>query len=307
MRRLFQAKSASVPLAIFCTLLWGTAFPFIKLGYAAFGVRENDVGAMLLFAGCRFFLAGLMVLPVLAFDRSRRLLPANADVLPIAVLGLVMTAAQYFFTYIGLGYTSGANTSIITACASFFTVLGAALFFRGDELSVLKIMGCVVGFGGVLVMNRGGGVTVQTMLGDGLILVSTICSAAGNLLSKKIAAGRNPLLVTAWQLILGGALLAAAGLCFGGRLDFSKLTGAAILIWLAFVSAAAFSIWTALLKYHSAGRISVFTLLIPVFGTALSGLLLGESVFRIDTVFALLLIAAGIVMVNLSGKRRLEE
>ncbi len=303
MKRLFQAKSASVPLAIFCTLLWGTAFPFIKLGYAAFDVAENDVGAMLLFAGCRFFLAGLMVLPVLAFGRNT-LLPKKGDYLPIAVLGLVMTGAQYFFTYIGLGYTSGANTSIITACASFFTVIGAALLFRGDRLTVLKILGCIVGFGGVLVMNRGGAVTTATLLGDGLILVSTVCSAAGNLLSKKIAAGRNPLLVTAWQLIFGGALLIIAGLCFGGRLDFSKLTGVMILVWLAFVSAAAFSIWTALLKYHSASRISVFTLLIPVFGTALSGLLLGESVFRIETILALLLIAAGIVMVNLSGKRR---
>ena len=290
MKRLFQAKSASVPLAIFCTLLWGTAFPFIKLGYAAFDVAENDVGAMLLFAGCRFFLAGLMVLPVLAFGRNT-LLPKKGDYLPIAVLGLVMTGAQYFFTYIGLGYTSGANTSIITACASFFTVFGAAIFFRGDRLTVLKILGCIVG-------------TTATLLGDGLILVSTVCSAAGNLLSKKIAAGRNPLLVTACQLIFGGALLIIAGLCFGGRLDFSKLTGVMILVWLAFVSAAAFSIWTALLKYHSASRISVFTLLIPVFGTALSGLLLGESVFRIETILALLLIAAGIVMVNLSGKRR---
>ena len=303
MRRLFQAKSASVPLAIFCTLLWGTAFPFIKLGYAAFDVAENDAGAMLLFAGCRFFLAGLMVLPVLAFGRNR-LLPKKGDFLPIAVLGLVMTAAQYFFTYIGLGYTSGANTSIITACASFFTVIGAAVFFRGDRLTVLKILGCAVGFGGVLVMNRGAAVTTATLLGDGLILLSTVCSAAGNLLSKKIAEGRNPLLVTAWQLMLGGALLIIAGLCFGGRLDFSKLTGVWILIWLAFVSAAAFSIWTALLKYHSASRISVFTLLIPVFGTALSGLLLGESVFRIETLLVLLLIAAGIVMVNLSGKGR---
>ncbi len=303
MRRLFQAKSASVPLAIFCTLLWGTAFPFIKLGYAAFDVAENDAGAMLLFAGCRFFLAGLMVLPVLAFGRNR-LLPKKGDFLPIAVLGLVMTAAQYFFTYIGLGYTSGANTSIITACASFFTVIGAAVFFRGDRLTVLKILGCAVGFGGVLVMNRGAAVTTATLFGDGLILLSTVCSAAGNLLSKKIAEGRNPLLVTAWQLMLGGALLIIAGLCFGGRLDFSKLTGVWILVWLAFVSAAAFSIWTALLKYHSASRISVFTLLIPVFGTALSGLLLGESVFRIETLLALLLIAAGIVMVNLSGKGR---
>lgn len=49
-------------LAIFCTLLWGTAFPFIKVGYAQFGIEGNDIGSKLLFAGARFTLAGIMVL-----------------------------------------------------------------------------------------------------------------------------------------------------------------------------------------------------------------------------------------------------
>lgn len=44
-------------LAIFCTLLWGTAFPFIKVGYAQFGIEGNDIGSKLLFAGARFTLA----------------------------------------------------------------------------------------------------------------------------------------------------------------------------------------------------------------------------------------------------------
>ena len=271
MKGFLRTKTAAVLLSVLCTLLWGTAFPFIKLGYAAFEVADGDVGAMLLFAGCRFFLAGLMVLPVIAFQRAR-VLPQKGDVLPIAVLGLVLTAGQYFFTYIGLGFTSGANTSIITACASFLTVL------------------C------------GGSVSGETLFGDSMILVSTVCAAAGNLLSKKAAAGRNPLLVTAWQLLLGGGILVAVGLIWGGRLNFSSVRGIAILLWLAFVSAAAFSVWTALLKYHPASKISVYTLLIPVFGTALSGLLLGESVFKIETLLALLLIAAGIVLVNITRK-----
>ena len=299
MKGFLRTKTAAVLLSVLCTLLWGTAFPFIKLGYAAFEVADGDVGAMLLFAGCRFFLAGLMVLPVIAFQRAR-VLPHKGDVLPIAVLGLVLTAGQYFFTYIGLGFTSGANTSIITACASFLTVLAAPFFFRSDRLGALKIIGCVLGFFGVLVMNRGGSVSGETLFGDSMIFISTVCAAAGNLLSKKAAAGRNPLLVTAWQLLLGGGILVAVGLIWGGRLNFSSVRGIAILLWLAFVSAAAFSVWTALLKYHPASKISVYTLLIPVFGTALSGLLLGESVFKIETLLALLLIAAGIVLVNIT-------
>ena len=306
MKGFLRTKSAAVLLSVFCTLLWGTAFPFIKLGYSAFGVVDGDVGAMLLFAGCRFFLAGLMVLPVTAFSRAR-VLPKKGDVLPVVILGLVLTAGQYFFTYIGLGYTSGANTSIITACASFLTVLAAPLFFRSDRLTALKIIGCVLGFGGVLVMNRGGGVSGDTIFGDSMIFISTACAAAGNLLSKRVASGRNPLTVTAWQLMIGGGLLLAVGLVWGGRLDFTSLKGDLILLWLAFVSAAAFSVWTALLKHHPASKISVFTLLIPVFGTALSGLLLGESVFKTETLLALLLIAAGIVLVNVTIKAKGEK
>ncbi|MBQ1944693.1 MAG: EamA/RhaT family transporter, partial [Ruminococcus sp.] len=57
-----QKRGFAAAAAIFCTLLWGTAFPFIKLGYAAFAAADSDIGAKLLFAGLRFFIAGLMVL-----------------------------------------------------------------------------------------------------------------------------------------------------------------------------------------------------------------------------------------------------
>lgn len=290
-------------LAIFCTLLWGTAFPFIKLGYAAFAVES--VGDKLLFAGLRFGLAGLMVLVVACVTQRRFALPDSRGVLPVLLLGLCQTFAQYLFTYIGIGLTSGTNTSIITACASFLTVLAAPLFFRGDRLTWRKLLGCALGFGGVLLVNQGGGISSETLLGDVLIFGSTVCAAGGNFIAKRVSGGRSPVTVTAWQLMFGGALLTAVGLALGGRLDLLNLRGTVILLWLAFVSAAAFTVWTALLKYHPAGKIAVFNLLVPVFGTALSGVLLGEHVFRAETAISLLLIAAGIVLVNLAdGKRK---
>ena len=77
-----------------------------------------------------------------------------------------------------------------------------------------------------------------------------------------------------------------------------------ILLWLAFVSAAAFTLWTALLKYHPASKISVFNLLVPVFGTILSGILLGENIFRAEIFLSLILITAGILAVNLSTEEK---
>lgn len=286
-------------LAVFCTLLWGTAFPFIKLGYSSFSIAENDLGAKLLFAGLRFTIAGIMVYAVLIVTSRKIPKLAKADILPVGALGVVQTFAQYIFTYIGIGFTSGTNTSIITACASFFTVLSAPLFFKGDKLTIMKVIGCMLGFAGVLAINwGGGGFGTDTLFGDFMILLSTVSAAGGNLLSKKIAIGRNPVNITAFQLIIGGGLLIVAGLICGGRLSFNNLQSVLILLWLAFVSAGAFSVWTALLKHHSASVITVFNLLVPVFGTILSGMMLGEDVFRLETVISLVLISLGIAFVN---------
>ncbi len=290
----------SVVLAVFCTLLWGTAFPFIKLGYSAFEIAEGDIGSKLLFAGFRFTLAGLMVIVFLFISRRRVVLPKNSDILPIISLAIIMTAGQYIFTYIGIGFTSGTNTSIITACASFFTVLFAPIFFKSDRLTVFKVLGCILGFAGVVVINGIGGFSLDTIFGDVLILCSTLCSTAGNFLSKKISGGRNPVMITGYQLFVGGLVLCVAGYLCGGRLSFSNPECLWILLWLAFVSAAAFTVWTALLKHHPASKISVFNLLVPIFGTVLSGVLLGEDVFNIETLVSLVLISLGITAVNLN-------
>lgn len=303
MNGLWQRKSVACLGAIFCTLLWGTAFPFIKLGYRAFGISDGATGSMLLFAGLRFSLAGLMVLCVLCIRQHGFVwLPKN-ERLPVLCLGAVQTLGQYLFTYVGIGFTTGTNTSIITACASFLTVLAAPLFFKGDRLTALKLLGCALGFGGVLVMNGGGGFSADTLFGDLLIVMSTVMAAGGNLIAKRVTQGRSPVRITAYQLLLGGLGLCALGLLCGGTLDLLNWQGVLILLWLALVSAAAFSVWTTLLKYHPAGRIAVFNLLVPVFGTALSGLLLGEDVLNAATALSLLLIAGGIVLVNTEIKR----
>lgn len=298
-----QNRAAARALAVFCTLLWGTAFPFIKLGYAEYGIENGGAGPALLFAGLRFALAGMMVLLFCCVKARRFVLPGRKNAVPVLMLGAVQTFGQYLFTYMGLNLTTGANTSIITACAAFITVLAAPLFFKSDRLDLFKLIGCILGFAGVLVINGGGGFSSVTFPGDILIFVSTVFAAGGNLIAKSVSQNRDPVRLTAYQLLFGGVCLAVAGLICGGRLDPANLRGTLILLWLALVSAVAFSIWTALLKHHPAGSISVFNLLVPVFGTLLSGLLLGEAVFRFEVMLSLILISAGIIMVNVNDER----
>lgn len=302
---ILQNTAVACLAAVFCTLLWGTAFPFIKLGYSVLEISQYDIGSKLLFAGLRFLLAGIMVYLFLCISQKRIPTLHKNDFGKVFAYGFVQTAMQYIFTYAGIGFTSSTNTSIITSCGSFITVLIAPLFFRSDRLTILKILGCAVGFSGVLVMNGFSASSVDTLFGDAMIFLSTLCTASGNVISKKLAQKINPVELTAFQLMLGGAVLTIIGVILGGRMNMTNPQGLMILLWLAFVSAAAFSVWTALLKYHPASKISVFNLLVPIFGTVLSGVMLGESVFRAETLISLVLISLGIAAVNISlGSKR---
>ncbi len=161
----------------------------------------------------------------------------------------------------------------------------------------------MLGFSGVLLINSGAEIGVNTLFGDILIFCSTICSTAGNIMSKKFAKNQDPAKITGYQLLIGGLVLVAVGVACGGNLRFENAESVFVLGWLSFVSAAAFTVWTALLKYHPASKISVFNLLVPIFGTLLSGIMLGENAFQIETFASLFLISLGIVAVNFSPKK----
>lgn len=300
LKNLIEKKYVAFPLAVLCTFMWGMAIPLLKLGYKAMGIVTSDgnIGTQLLYAGVRFILSGIMVYIILSVSQRKFTIPQKSNLLPYLSLGLVQTFGQYIFYYIGIGNTSGTNTSLLTSCTSFFTVLIAPIFFKSDKLTPSKIAGCIIGFVGIVTVTGGVQLNMANLLGDGLILISTMCSASGNIISKKISHGKSPMEITAFQLMAGGVLLTIIGIIFGGTLEFKNIESIIYLVTLASLSAVAFTIWSALLKYHPASRISVFNLLIPVFGTVLSGFLLGDNIFRIEILLSLIFIVSGIALVN---------
>ena len=60
-----------VLLATLCCILWGSAYPSIKIGYSLFNI--NDLGSKLVFAGYRFTLAGILVLLLEAITKKNRI------------------------------------------------------------------------------------------------------------------------------------------------------------------------------------------------------------------------------------------
>ncbi len=284
--------------ATVCSALWGTAFPVIKLGYETLAIEST--GSKLLFAGERFSLAGILVFLFGLIIYRKPLVINRKDILPVALLGFVQTTLQYLFAYVGVGLTTATNTSILTGTVSIISVALAAVFFRDtDRLTPLKIIGCIAGLAGIVFVNfKDFSLGTATLLGDFIVLLSAFSGAGGNIITKKIMAGKNPAAVTAYQLFGGGLLLIIIGVILGGRVSYSSFEGIIILIWLSVVSSVSFLLWTALLKYHPVSRITIFTMLVPVFGTLWSWILLGENILNIGNLISLVLIAAGIVLVN---------
>ena len=135
--------------ALLCCALWGSAFPCIKIGYRLFSIAGEDTATQILFAGCRFALAGILTILIGSALNRRPLIPGKSSWGKIIKLSMLQTVAQYIFFYVGLANTTGVKASIIEGVNVFIAILVASLLFHQEKLTGAKIIGCVVGFAGV--------------------------------------------------------------------------------------------------------------------------------------------------------------
>lgn len=288
-------------LAIICCLLWGSAFPSIKIGYQLFQVESTDIATQILFAGCRFTLAGILVIIIGSCMQQKFLKPSRTSAPKIFKICLLQTVLQYFFFYIGLAHTTGVKGSIITASNVFISILFSSLVFRMEKLNIQKIAGCIIGFAGVVIINLSGQTTDLSfnLLGDGFVLFAAVASSLSSIFMKKYSKNEDPVLLSGYQFTLGGIIMATGAYIAGERLKTISQGGLLLLLYLAFLSAVAYSIWGILLKYNPVSKVSVYGFANPVFGVILSTLILGEgSAFGSKSILALFLVCIGIFIVN---------
>lgn len=295
----FTRRKVVFAVASLCCLLWGSAYPAIKNGYALFNIAASDIPSKLVFAGYRFIFAGLILLAIAALGQKTLRL-SRRTVGQVCLLGLTQTSLQYVFFYIGLAYATGVKSSIMNATGTFFSVLLAHWIYKNDRLSVNKALGCVVGFVGVMVVNFSEGLLRFdfTLLGEGFIVIAAFVLSAASVYGKKISQQVDSVVLTGYQLAIGGLALLLIGLATGGTLSGFTVKSAALMLYLVLLSSAAFSLWTILLKYNRVSMVTVFNFMIPVFGTVLSALFLDERILEWKNGLALLLVCYGIWLVT---------
>lgn len=294
-----------LPSAMLCCLLWGSAFPLVKIGFSWLNISSEDIPTEILYAGLRFTLAGVIAIIITSLISGKFLRPTMKSLPKVFSLSMFQTILQYLFFYIGLSNTSGVKASVIEAMNVFVALIVSCLIFRMEKITAAKIIGSVIGFAGVVIINvskgdLAGGLTLK---GEGFILISTVAYAFSSVLMKHWSNEENPMMMSAWQFLLGGIVMSILGFALDGRISGFDLKSVLLLIYLASLSAIAYSLWASLLKYYPVSRIAVYGFMNPVFGFILSAFLLGESeAFGLKSIAALVLVCLGIYIVNYTKK-----
>lgn len=293
-------------LAAICTFLWGSAFPCIKIGYRLFDIPSDNTYTQILFAGIRFTLAGILTILIGSVLNRELLVPKKKSIPNIIKLSMFQTVLQYIFFYMGLARTSGVKSSIIEGSNTFIAILIACLVFKQEKLNLKKILGCVIGFAGVVLVNitKDGIDMNMTFMGEGAILMSAVAYAISSGLIKIYSKNDNPVMLSGYQFLFGGILLMIAGFAIGGRITQVNPQGIMMLIYLACISAVAYSLWGVLLKYNPVSKVAVFGFMNPVFGVILSAWWLNEkgNDLGVKALIALVLVCIGIYIVNRKDK-----
>jgi len=295
---IFQRPVWVTVFALTAAIAWGWAFPLIKIGFSAFGITADMTGSKMLFAGIRFAVAGLIVLAVARSSNRSFKTDIRRDWWFILVFALMNTALHYFFFYIGMSHSEGSRAAILNSLSTFLVVLLACACFKSDRLTSRKMLGCVIGFSGVLALNLGGADSGRfTWLGDGMIILNAVCGACANLMTRGLSRRVDVFVGTGYGLTIGGLLLIIPGLAFGGTLPTVNMLGIFCLVLLIAISALGFALYNKLLSLNPVGKVAIYNSLIPIVGAVTSCLCLGEM-FHAKYALAGGLAALGIYIIN---------
>lgn len=288
-------------LAIIACLLWSSAFVGVKIGL--------KYQTPLQFAGIRFLISGLILLPVIYdFRRFMKEVKENfAYVLLIAFLQIVL---QYSLFYTGINLLPASISAMIVGSSPLFIAVVAHFSISNDRMDRSKISSILLGIIGVAV------ITLRKQLPSGaeialtgviLLILNNLVSGISNVVIAQKKQSISPMILTSSSLFIGGAALLFISIPVEGLPHHSfPPEYFAALAWLSFLSAAAITIWNTLLRRPSVkvSELNIWKFLIPVSGAFLSWLILPDESPDAVSLSGMVLIGVSLIVLNLSNRRR---
>ena len=299
-------KIITLLLSLLVMARWGSLFPCIKLGYKAFSIDGASIPSILMFAGTRFFVCGI-VISIIAFIRHKKAktektaFPKGKSIVQILLIGLFTIVLHYALLYIGLTSTDSSKSALIKQLGSLLYVCFAFLFFKSEKFSVWKIIGAVIGFGGIVAINfNPNGLSFS--IGDILVVGASVCVVVGSVITKKTVENNSPFFVTGISQFAGGVVLIIASLCMGGSFLAFNIEGLAVFLYICTASSIAYPLWNYILRTSDLSNMFIIKFAEPLFACVFSAMLLGEEILKVQYLIAFILISVGIILGNKQAK-----
>ncbi len=279
-------------LLVLLAALWGPSFLFIKVAVADIPPLTLVLGRVAV--GATFLLVALRL--------ARRSLPRDRTLWRhFAVLALIHNAVPWILFAWGEQTIDSALASILNGTTPLFTIVLAHFLVEGDRMTASKLLGVLLGFGGLVLLILPSLVTGVRATTWGLIAVTVAAALYGVAIiySRRHVRGLPPLVAPASTLSLATLYMLPVALVERPwTLPIPSPVALAALAALGFFGTGlAFIVYYRLLETANATYISMVTYVIPIFGVILGVLVLGEQLTWYALAgFALILL--GVMVVN---------
>jgi len=294
-------KSKIISLAILACLLWSTAFAVIKIGLV--------YCTPMLFAGIRFILAGLLLLPFCGGLRNY-FKSIRSNLKTIAKVSLFQTFLLYSLFFWGMSLVPGSTGAIVVGSSPLITAIAAHIILKDDKLYLRKAIYIFSGILGVILISIERHFIISTsfkeLIGIFILLGSSLASSIGNIIVSADKSEVDPITLNSAQMGLGGFTLLLLSFLMEGALQIT-ITKQFIfaLLWLSFISAVGFSIWFYLIKVErvKVSELNMWKFILPVFGAIISWTLLKNDSPTVLSVLGMLIVALSVLLFNLRKKK----
>ena len=293
----------TIAWAIITCLLWSTAYPLIKIGL--------QYSTPLHFAGSRFILAGLMILPfTLKPGEYFRMVKANMSL--VIWVTVLQTLINYTLFYIGMEKVPGAIGAVIVGSQPFVTAIVSRILIREERFARAKVVTIILGLAGIVLVSAGrqkfNFSGPAELVGIVFIFIANISTATSNVMISKNGKNMNPLVLSSFSLLIGGLIIFLFSFAVEdvpSKPDF-PLNYWLVMIWLAFMSAFTFSKWYVLLKRPEVkvSDLNLWKFIIPVFGAILSWIIVpGENPDWVTIIGMIIISLSLIYFFGITGRR----
>lgn len=297
MKKSLDLKTLALSLLVMA--LWGSLYPCVKVGYAAFAINSKSVPDILMFAGMRFVISGVVVSLFSLLKKEKIAAPKGKNILFIVLVGLFAVTLHYACTYMGLTTTDSSKTALIKQIGTLIYVCFAFVFFKDEKFSVLKIVGALLGFCGIIAINYSPE-GVRFSAGDWIIIAASVCIVFSNIINKQWIKGCSPFWITGISQFAGGIILLIAAIVMGGTPMHFDLKSTLVFTYICLASISSYTLWYYILKTNSLSKMYIIKFAEPLFACVFGAILLGENIFKLQYLVAFILISAGILLGNKS-------